>query len=39
MINGSSEEAIRKASTTMLAYALVYTLLSLPLAYVAHDPP
>ncbi|KAI1841282.1 hypothetical protein JX265_005775 [Neoarthrinium moseri] len=31
-INGASDKAIRKASTAMLAYALVYTILTLPLA-------
>ncbi|ETS76171.1 hypothetical protein PFICI_11558 [Pestalotiopsis fici W106-1] len=32
MIHGPGEAALRRASTTMLAYALVYTVLTLPLA-------
>ncbi|KAK9768973.1 putative G protein-coupled glucose receptor regulating Gpa2-domain-containing protein [Seiridium cardinale] len=31
-INGASDKAVRRASTAMLAYALIYTLLTLPLA-------
>ncbi|KAL7627892.1 hypothetical protein AAE478_002087 [Parahypoxylon ruwenzoriense] len=32
MIQGSSSESLRKARTAMLAYAIVYTILTLPLA-------
>ncbi|KAI4594800.1 hypothetical protein KJ359_007603 [Pestalotiopsis sp. 9143b] len=32
MIHGAGEAALRRASTTMLAYALIYTVLTLPLA-------